>query len=73
MRKTHVDDAQNENRQAERRKAEEAKTLDAVALEFAIHDQVRRRRNKRHHAAYECGKAERHHQTARAHTSFRDA
>ena len=65
MREAHVDDAQNEDRQAERRKTEETKAFNAVAFEFAIYDQVRRRRDKGHHAAYECRETERHHQPAR--------
>jgi hypothetical protein len=60
--KDHVNDSEGKNRNAERREAEEGKARYAMPLEFAVDDEVRRRSDERHHAAYEGGEAERHHE-----------
>ena len=63
-REAHVNDTENEDRQPERREAEETKTLDAVAFELAVDDQIGRRGDERRHAANQRGHAQRHHQPA---------
>ena len=73
-REQHVEDAEDEQRQAERREAEEAESLRPLADQFGVDDEVRRGGDEGQHAADEGGKAQRHHQPAWRHAAvLRDA